>query len=277
MPKAFIGNTGWTANARINYLVDLSSDSNNITDSSDSDASVDMAYVEGPIGSATVQAGRLPVFTAQGMLFDNRISGAQVAFGSDTFKTTLAGGRYSEEDHEVINENAKDITAEYYGVQFDWNATDKMAVNAGYTQLNGIDESTKLYADTFENLNDDNLGIWYVGGKYAFDQNVKLVGEYAQSDADAYEKAGIVEVQYKGADIADPGSWGAYVGYRHLGNNVAVASTYDDASSGQKGYVVGASYVPAENILATIQYFDGKDMAEDADADKFFGQVEFFF
>ncbi len=277
MPKAFIGNTGWTANARINYLVDLSSDSNNITDSSDSDASVDMAYVEGPIGSATVQAGRLPVFTAQGMLFDNRISGAQVTFGSDTFKTTLAGGRYSEEDHKVTNENAKDITAEYYGVQFDWNATDKIAVNAGYTQLNGIDESTKLYADTFENLNDDNLGIWYVGGKYAFDQNVKLVGEYAQSDADAYEKAGIVEVQYKGADIADPGSWGAYVGYRHLGNNVAVASTYDDASSGQKGYVVGASYVPAENILATIQYFDGKDMAEDADADKFFGQVEFFF
>lgn len=277
MPKAFIGNTGWTANARINYLVDLSSDSNNITDSSDSDASVDMAYVEGPIGSATVQAGRLPVFTAQGMLFDNRISGAQIAFGSDTFKTTLAGGRYSEEDHEVINENAKDITAEYYGVQFDWNATDKIAVNAGYTQLNGIDESTKLYDNTFENLNDDNLGIWYVGGKYAFDQNVKLVGEYAQSDADAYEKAGIVEVQYKGADIADPGSWGAYVGYRHLGNNVAVASTYDDASSGQKGYVVGASYVPAENILATIQYFDGKDMAEDADADKFFGQVEFFF
>lgn len=277
MPKAFIGNTGWTANARINYLVDLSSDSNNITDSSNSDASVDMAYVEGPIGSATVQAGRLPVFTAQGMLFDNRISGAQVTFGSDTFKTTLAGGRYSEEDHKVTNENAKDITAEYYGVQFDWNATDKIAVNAGYTQLNGIDESTKLYADTFENLNDDNLGIWYVGGKYAFDQNVKLVGEYAQSDADAYEKAGIVEVQYKGADIADPGSWGAYVGYRHLGNNVAVASTYDDASSGQKGYVVGASYVPAENILATIQYFDGKDMAEDADADKFFGQVEFFF
>ena len=75
----------------------------------------------------------------------------------------------------------------------------------------------------FVNLDDNNLGIWYVGGKYAFDSNVKLVGEYAQSDADAYEKAGIVEVQYKGSDVADPGSWGAYAGYRHLGNNVAVA------------------------------------------------------
>ena len=221
------------------------------------------------------------MFTAQGMLFDDRISGAQVTFGSDTFKTTLAGGRYSEDKHDnnFVNYNAKDVTAEYYGVQFDWLPTDKIAVNAGYTQLNGIDENGLALrkVNQFVDLDDNNLGIWYVGGKYAFDSNVKLVGEYAQSDADAYEKAGIIEVQYKGSDIADPGSWGAYVGYRHLGNNVAVASTYDDASSGQKGYVVGASYVPAENILATIQYFDGKDLVEDADADKFFGQVEFFF
>ena len=277
-PQAYIGNSDWVAKARINYLMDAGSDSNNINDSSNSDASVDQAYVEGPLGAATVQAGRLPVFTAQGMLFDDRISGAQVSFG-DTFKTTLAAGRYSEDNHsaEYTNINAKDITAEYYGVQFDWQATDKMAVNAGYTQLTSIDQGTGLYDDTFVALNDDNLGIWYLGGSYAFDDNVKLVGEYAQSDADYLEKAGIVEIQYKGSDIADPGSWGAYAGYRHLGNNVVIASTYDDASAGQKGYVVGASYVPAENILATIEYFDGKDMDVDQDADKFFGQVEFFF
>ena len=284
-PQAYIGNSGWVAKARINYLMDVSSDSNAYTSAqtSDNDAAVDQAYVEGPLAGATVQAGRLPVFTAQGMLFDDRISGAQVAFGSDTFKTTLAGGRYSEDSHSastaMVNENAKDMTAEYYGVQFDWQATDRMAVNAGYTQFTGIDDLNPdaRNVSKFVGLNDDSLGIWYLGGSYAFDDNVKLVGEYAQSDADAYEKAGIVEVQYKGSDVADPGSWGAYAGYRHLGNNVAVASTYDDASSGQKGYVVGASYVPAENILATIEYFDGKDLVEDADASKFFGQVEFFF
>ena len=129
--------------------MDVSSDSNNqsMADTDgDNDSAVDMAYVEGPIGSATVQAGRLPVFTAQGMLFDDRISGAQIAFGSDTFKTTLAGGRYSEDKHDnnFVNYNAKDVTAEYYGVQFDWLPTDKIAVNAGYTQLNGIDENGAL-------------------------------------------------------------------------------------------------------------------------------------
>lgn len=286
-PQAYIGNSGWVAKARINYLMDVSSDSNDERYTDDNDAAVDQAYVEGPLAGATVQAGRLPLFTAQGMLFDDRISGAQVSFGSDVFKTSLAAGRYSEDKHSAVTaaiyDNAKDVTAEYYGVQFDWTPTEKIAVNAGYTQLTGIDENYDnkgkglAKADQFIDLDDNSLGIWYLGGSYAFDPNVKLVGEYAQSDADAYEKAGIVEVQYKGSDIADPGSWGAYVGYRHLGQNVAVASTYDDASSGQKGYVVGASYVPAENILATIEYFDGKDMAADEDADKFFGQVEFFF
>ena len=278
-PKAYIGNSGWTANARIGYVADLSSDSNAEfakDNGDDSDAGVDRIYVEGPLAGATVQAGRLPVFTAQGMIFDDRISGAQIAFGSDVFKTTLAAGRYSEKGHAYApNENAKLVTAEYYGVQFDWAPTEKIAANAGYTQLTGIDSNATTHQ--FAIGDDDSLGIWYVGGSYAFDSNVKLVGQYAQSDADAYEKAGIVEVQYKGTDVADAGSWGAYVGYRHLGDNVAVAPTYDDAAANQKGYVVGASYVPAENILATIEYFDGKDMDTDTDASKFFANVDFFF
>ena len=278
-PKAYIGNSGWTANARIGYVADLSSDSNAEfakDNGDDSDAGVDRIYVEGPLAGATVQAGRLPVFTAQGMIFDDRISGAQIAFGSDVFKTTLAAGRYSEEGHAYApNENAKLVTAEYYGVQFDWAPTEKIAANAGYTQLTGIDSNASTHQ--FAIGDDDSLGIWYVGGSYAFDSNVKLVGQYAQSDADGYEKAGSVEIKYKGTDVADAGSWGAYVGYRHLGDNVAVAPTYDDAAANQKGYVVGASYVPAENILATIEYFDGKDMDTDTDASKFFANVDFFF
>ena len=268
-PKAYIGNSGWTANARLDYEMDLSSDEN------DNNVEVDRAWVEGPLFGATVQAGRVPVFTAQGMLFDDRISGGTVAFGSDQFTTTLAAGRYNPEHSNIRNingkdtviANAKDITAEYYGVQFDYLPTEKIAVNAGYTALNGYEDET-----------DSDASIWYLGGSYAFDSNVKLVGQYAENtDADAYEKAGIVEVQYKGTDVADPGSWGAYAGYRHLGGNVAIAPTYDDAAANQKGYVVGASYVPAENILATIEYFDGKDMDTDTDASKFFANVDFFF
>ena len=278
-PKAYIGDSGWTANARLDYEMNLSSDEN------DNNVEVDRAWVEGPLFGATVQAGRVPVFTAQGLLFDDRISGGTVAFGSDEFKTTLAAGRYNR-DHDdadtTLGENVRDITAEYYGVQFDYTPNDNLALNAGYTALTGID------VNYFNNLDgmarpaygDDNTAnIWYVGGKYAFDKNVAFVGEYAQNtDADDEDQAWNDELQYKGANPADAGSWGMYAGYRQIEAYASIAPTYDDIiGAGYKGAVVGASYVPAENILATIQYFDGEETVSGQDASKFFANVDFFF
>ncbi|CDB93841.1 S-layer homology domain-containing protein [Megamonas funiformis] len=299
-PKAYIGNSGWTANARLDYEMNLSSDEN------DKNVEVDRAYVEGPLFGATVTAGRTPVFTAQGLLFDDRISGGTVAFGSDEFKTTLAAGRYSEDDHSVdYKVNAKDITAEYYGVQFDYTPNDNLALNAGYTALTGIDAKYKAdyvlnaddntanfwyaggkyafdknvafvgeYAQSLAlnagytaltgldakynvdyalNADDNTANFWYVGGKYAFDKNVAFVGEYAQNtEADTEDQAWTAELQYKGANPADAGSWGMYAGYRQIEDAAAIAPTYDDIiGTGYKGAVVGASYVPAENIFNT--------------------------
>ena len=274
-PKAYIGNSGWTANARLDYEMNLSTDENN------DGVVVDRAYVEGPLFGATVTAGRTPVFTAQGLLFDDRISGGTVAFGSDEFKTTLAAGRYSEDDHS--EGNAKDITAEYYGVQFDYTPNDNLALNAGYTALTGIDaknsDSQKIVAPFGGDKNDTTANFWYAGGKYAFDKNVAFVGEYAQNtEANTEDQAWTAELQYKGANPADAGSWGMYAGYRQIETFASIAPTYDDIiGAGYKGAVVGASYVPAENILATIQYFDGEETKSGQDASKFFANVDFFF
>lgn len=277
-PKAYIGNSGWTANARLDYEMNLSTDENN------DGVVVDRAYVEGPLFGATVTAGRTPVFTAQGLLFDDRISGGTVAFGSDEFKTTLAAGRYSEDDHSVDDKgNAKDITAEYYGVQFDYTPNDNLALNAGYTALTGIDaknnDSQKIVAPFGGDKNDTTANFWYAGGKYAFDKNVAFVGEYAQNtEANTEDQAWTAELQYKGANPADAGSWGMYAGYRQIETFASIAPTYDDIiGAGYKGAVVGASYVPAENILATIQYFDGEETKSGQDASKFFANVDFFF
>ena len=277
-PKAYIGNSGWTANARLDYEMNLSTDENN------DGVVVDRAYVEGPLFGATVTAGRTPVFTAQGLLFDDRISGGTVAFGSDEFKTTLAAGRYSEDDHSVdYKDNAKDITAEYYGVQFDYTPNDNLALNAGYTALTGIDaknsDSQKIVAPFGGDKNDTTANFWYAGGKYAFDKNVAFVGEYAQNtEANTEDQAWTAELQYKGANPADAGSWGMYAGYRQIETFASIAPTYDDIiGAGYKGAVVGASYVPAENILATIQYFDGEETKSGQDASKFFANVDFFF
>ena len=279
-PKAYIGNSGWTANARLDYEMNLSSDEN------DNNVEVDRAWVEGPLFGATVQAGRVPVFTAQGLLFDDRISGGTVAFGSDEFKTTLAAGRYNPEhsDYRTIVgvDNAKDITAEYYGVQFDYTPNDKLALNAGYTGLVNLDAyvETAPGSKKYDHFSDDAT-FWYVGGKYAFDKNVAFVGEYAQNTedwADDEDQAWTAELQYKGANAADAGSWGMYAGYRQIEAAASIAPTYDDIiGAGYKGAVVGASYVPAENILATIEYFDGEETVSGQDASKFFANVDFFF
>ena len=275
-PKAYIGDSGWTANARLDYEMNLSSDENN------DGVLVDRAWVEGPLFGATVQAGRVPVFTAQGLMFDDRISGGTIAFGSDEFKTTLAAGRYNKDHDDVTGtESVRDITAEYYGVQFDYAPNDNLALNAGYTALNGIDAN---YADSYKAMarpayDGNDASIWYVGGKYAFDKNVAFVGEYAQNtDADDEDQAWTAELQYKGANVADPGSWGMYAGYRQIEAYAAIAPTYDDIiGAGYKGAVVGAMYVPAENILATIEYFDGEETYSGKDASKFFANVDFFF
>ena len=275
-PKAYIGNSGWTANARLDYEMNLSTDENN------DGVEVDRAWVEGPLFGATVQAGRVPVFTAQGLMFDDRISGGTIAFGSDEFKTTLAAGRYNKDHDDVTGtESVRDITAEYYGVQFDYAPNDNLALNAGYTALNGIDAN---YADSYKTMarpayDGNDASIWYVGGKYAFDKNVAFVGEYAQNtDADDEDQAWTAELQYKGANVADPGSWGMYAGYRQIEAYAAIAPTYDDIiGAGYKGAVVGAMYVPAENILATIEYFDGEETYSGKDASKFFANVDFFF
>lgn len=267
-PKAYIGNTGWTANARIDYEMDLSSDED------ENDVEVDRAYVEGPLFGTTVTAGRTPVFTAQGLVFDDRISGATVAFGSEDFTATLAAGRYNNghKDTDGLGTAlgvAKDITGEYYGLQLDYAPSEQLALNAGYTALKNI-----------ENI-DADANIWYIGGSYAFDKNVKLVAEYAQNTEDYnwdQDQAWTAELQYKGANPADAGSWGMYAGYRQIDLLSVIAPTYDDIiSAGYKGAVVGASYVPAENILATIEYFDGEGTVSGQDASKFFANVDFFF
>ena len=276
-PKAYIGDSGWTANARLDYEMNLSSDENN------DGVLVDRAWVEGPLFGTTVQAGRVPVFTAQGLMFDDRISGGTIAFGSDEFKTTLAAGRYNKDHDDVTGtESVRDITAEYYGVQFDYTPNDNLALNAGYTALTGIDAN---YAKSYKSMarpaygDDNTANIWYVGGKYAFDKNVAFVGEYAQNtDADDEDQAWTAELQYKGANVADPGSWGMYAGYRQIEAYASIAPTYDDIiGAGYKGAVVGAMYVPAENILATIEYFDGEETYSGKDASKFFANVDFFF
>ena len=44
-----------------------------------------------------------------------------------------------------------------------------------------------------------------------------------------------------------------------------------------QGWEVGAEYIPFTNVMSKIQYFNGKKLDSDRDAEGLFGQVNFFF
>lgn len=275
-PKAYIGNSGWVAKARLDYDMNLSTDSNS------NGVKVDRAWVEGPLAGGTVQAGKVPLFTAQGMIIDDPFSGATYAIGNKTFKTTLAAGRYNRShdtlaDNPTINNN-RDITAEYYGVQFDYAPNDNLALNAGYTALVNVEKhDVKVSSNAFDG-DDNNLNIWYAGTKYNFNKDLAFVGEYAKSDANEFDTAYDLELQYGNAKKSDPGSWQLFAGYRKLEQNAVIKPTYNTIDSGDlKGWIAGVNFVPAENIVATLEYADGKVISSDKDYSRFFGQVDFFF
>ena len=288
-PKAYIGDTGWTANVRVDYEMKADEDANGKT-------VVARAYAKGPIGhNTTVTAGRIPLLDTYGMLLDEHMSGAQIDITSDNdknFTTSLLAGRYNpgHDNPDILpGQTLKDFTADFYAAQFNYKS-EKFDANAMYAVMTNI-ENTQ--SSDIKNPNDsfglwgnaytydkDKMNIWSVGGLYRFDNNWGLLGQYAvntESDNSDDKQAYMAELQYKNANIADPGSWGAYVAYRHFGKDVTIATTYKDVFNNQKGFAIGASYVPVENLLASVKYFDGKDIDSDTDADRFYLNLDFFY
>ena len=213
-------------------------------------------------------------------MFNDQMSGAKVTFGNK-LKTSIEAGRLNLQDNARYGaDEAADLqgitfnyglgkangTAAYYHLQAD-------AFKTGSTKAVGTD--TLAYS---KDNKEDNADIWEVAGTYKFDKNVALLGAYAENTkADAYEKAGVAQLNYKGAQKANKGSWGAYVAYRHQGGNVAIGCVNDGVDFNQKGWELGTQYTLMKNVQAKAIYFDGKDLANDKDASKLFGRVEFFF
>ena len=220
------------------------------------------------------------------LLFDDEISGASLTTGKD-LKLTLQAGRYdmtgSTNNAAVKAAGVDAVTGadindtasmQSVGLQY---GKDKLSLGAAYHNLES--DNFKNYSGyTNSGSKSDEANIWAVNGKYTFDKNVALGGTYAENtEADDYKKAGSVELDYKGAQPANKGTWGAYTAYRHLGQNVALDPSYDGAWAGTKGWEIGTNYTLAKNTLASVKYFNGEKLGNGKDAEKLFGRVEFKF
>ena len=261
-------NENWVAKARMDWSSNLAKDTSaNTTD-------VSRVYVEGKLFGADAKLGKLPTYSAQGMIIDDSLSGGEFIFGNK-LKTTLTVGKYSYNIATKAESDAGNTvggTGTYTAVQFDYPATDKIALTASYNRLKSDDLKAQVGTD--------KVSLWSVGGSYKFSDTLALNGLYVKNTEDTTQnqtKAGNVQLSYKGTDASKAGSFGIYAAYRHIGQNATLDPTYDGVSTGQKGYEIGGNYAFYKNIVGSVLYFDGKDLTTDNDASKVFGRVDFFF
>ena len=286
-PSAQI-NDKWTAKSRLDYAMNPSDDSDN-----DGKVKVDRIYVEGQLGNETTALlGKYPAFLANGLTFDSKLTGAAVVFGEKT-QVTLAAGRYNEDgladswgDVDLNGKHSKNITADVYAAEVAHHFSDKFTMDAGFMTLRGMDIRDNDLAKILDDSANARDNIWYVGAKAEVAHLLHLNADYAKAslemketdeNKDAQDKAYSVELAYRGEDAKDAGSYGIFAAYRNLGKTAAVEPTYDAIKAGQKGMEYGVAYVPAENVVTTVKYFDGKNLDTDKDVRTLWARAEFLF
>ena len=264
-------NSNWHVKARLEANTNLKSDE------SDS-VSLKRVWAQGDYNNFQVKLGKFGSTINNTLVFDNPYSGAAVTFGKD-LKATLEAGRVGTGE---LSDMLKGInkTASYQGIGLAYDNGSKLTGRAGYQHFDW----------NVDNVDNDDAGIWSVGANYRFDKNVAFDASYAKSNRsltdykstlkedDGQDKSYAFELNYKGAQKQNAGTWGMWVAYRYLGALTSVKPTYDGIHEGYKGWEVGANYTPFKNVVGTLRYGDTKNLYNNDLKDKiFFGRVEVFF
>ena len=290
-PSAEVNNH-WHVKARLDADTDLDTDKAN--DADHDKVSLKRVWAEGNYGSMTYKFGKFAA-PDDDTITDTPFSGVEVGYNpaGDGVNFIAGAGRVSNPaalNHEVVwnaftngydyySDDAKDSAAnyQYVGLGLDKG---KLTGAVRWHHLNsaGFNAGAK---NAYSNSKTDEANIILAKGAYRFSKNVAFKGFYAQNhDADYYNKAGSAELDYKGAQAENKGTYGAWVAYRHLGRNAFVASPWDVINidkHGQKGFEVGGNYAMFKNTILTLRYGKGKDLQSDKDVQNLFGRVNFLF
>ncbi len=264
LPSAEV-DENWHVKAKIDADVKINEDGSN------DGAKLKEVHADAVYPGYDLKLGKMAYFSDadEGLTFDTYFSGAQVSAGKDV-KVTLSGGRMNLKGETLWD--GVDEAADFASLQA-FGAVGKLNLSASYAYLKA--DSIKTYTG------EDKAGIWSAGGRYTFNPNVSVAGFYAENEkADkGNKKSGTAEVDYKGADKANAGTWGAYVAYRHVGSNASPMPTFDTFNDfcDAKGWEVGGTYVPFKNVKAWVSYFDGKDLNDDSSKNELFGRLSFYF
>ncbi|MBO5650450.1 MAG: S-layer homology domain-containing protein [Selenomonas sp.] len=263
-------NANWHVKARLDAKIHASSDSGK-----DDSEKVELKriWAQGDYGKFQVKLGKFAQINND-TIADTTFSGVELSYGKD-IKGIVGVGRINKDSliSEIDAPNLrKSGSYQYVGLAY---ASGKYKGSLAWHHVKAHDNAFKYKNDgkTTEQMN-----IIIEDDSYQFDKNIGVKGFYAyNNNADIEKKAGRAELDYKGAQKENKGTWGAWVAYSHLGKNAMIANPWDAVKPGEKGWELGANYTPFKNIVTTVRYGKDKKITGGQKVDRFFGRVEFFF
>ncbi len=232
--------------------------------------SFNIAKMEGRLGGVNVVAGRDDDVFADGYIYDGAHDAIKLSYG-DKWYINGAYGKLTDLNEDLVPPASP---ANYYSKKF-------MAFEVG----SNIEDSfvngkvgyfkTKLGGAAENPFGRTNLGIWYLGANLNVAKDLAFDAMYLRSNKgrdaanQALSKNGyVLGLSYRGADEAEPGSWGLSANYYNQGRGTYLAHTIDgfwDWNSGFKGWSVGGDVTVAKNMVLSATYYHtkAKDSAVD--------------
>ena len=299
-------NKHWSGGARIDYNSDADTASNTPSNRGDNSTfKVDRIWVQGNYDNLTIKLGK-PHFSSSyeghggGMVYDHRVAGGYVTVGNK-LQLTLGGGRgnYGHKNAAGRIDGETTTPESVMFAELGGQVNDKFGIGTGFYRVSAKDVygENGTYQRSYDSglagndkaFGSDNRNIWKIGFDWKFAPKWLFNAAYARSNGNwesKFKQAYTFEVAYNGGrytDFTKPGSFGAFVAYRHLGNGAVIAPVYDGmwmlTEKSQKGVEIGVSYAPFKNVLATFIYFNGKDIGvtDDRTAQQYYGCLDFFF
>ena len=223
------------------------------------------AYLQGRLGGVAVTAGRfsLGLGHSEDDIFSDRFDGIKVGYGDKVRFSAY----YGKPSHYNWRETGGDDQGykKGYGVGLEGDLGKYVTLWAGWDKFEN-NESVKP--------NRDDNAVWNVGAMFKFNKDLSLAGTYAKSNDDGAIKDNgfYLDLKYKGAVAAKPGSWGLQLKYYHWGDGVLLAGDHGwdnlwaptaAADGGWKGFKFGGNYAVAKNMVAEVYYWDLKGLESD--------------
>jgi len=222
-------------------------------------------YLAGPVSpNLNIKAGRFSAYSPQGLVYDDKVTGAQISFGN-VVKTTLEGGLATSTDDDTtvtidgIDHDYK--SGNYQAALFDVPLSKISNMHLGYYRIGGnilqhqssVNDYVNYYTVGFDSTVADNLNFCAVYAK----SDAKGIASSGITSTD--QKAYLMKLTYKAADLTKPKSFDVFAMYRKSPQLASYSNT-DDWCQNVKGIRIGMDYVFTKNMGLTTWYTWGKDV-----------------